>query len=163
MKKHRTLQFAATGAFISLLFVVTGHCMDIATPAINLDRQVFYNWLALILSPASFLLRLNDPDGPIVPGVFFAGVIIALNALWYAAMRHVYLVVAPPSNVRASMPTPALAGAAGSSGLSGSLSSRRESPSELLADRYEHRLSAEQASSALDDGEVAVLSESSSR
>jgi len=127
----------------------------------NLERQVLYNWLALIFSPASFLLRLNDPDGPIVPSVSFAAVAMALNGVWYAAARHVYLVVAQPAAARASAISPALAAATGSSS---SLASHRGSPSERLADRYEHCLSAEQAATTpTADTELAVLSESSSR
>jgi len=155
MKKPRTLHFAAAGAFISLMLAVAGHRMDSAIPATHLEQQVLYNWLALILSPASFLLRLTDPDAPIVPSVSFAAAVIALNALWYAAARHLYLVLARPA------PRPALASVAGSAS---SLASPRGTPSERLADRYEHRLSAEQTNSLTPhDAESVVLAESTSR
>jgi hypothetical protein len=157
MKKPRTLQFAAAGAFIALMLAVAGQRMDSAIPAISLEHQVLYNWLALILSPGSFLLRLTNPDAPIVPSVSFAATIIALNALWYGAARQVYLVVAGPANARGT--APALATVAGSSI---SLASRRSTPSERLAD-YEHRLSAEADGSISHDAESTVLAGSSSR
>jgi len=160
MKKPRTLQFAVAGAFISLILAVAGYRMDSAIPEINIEHQVPYNWLALILSPASFLLRLTNPDAPIVPSVSFAAAVIALNALWYAAVRHVYIVVAGPVNTRVSTPLPAPATVAGSST---SLASRRGTPSERLADRYEHRLSAEADGSTSHDAESTVLAGSGSR
>jgi hypothetical protein len=160
MKKPRTLQFAASGAFISVLLAAVGHRMDLAVPAIRLDQQVLYNWLLLILSPASFLLRLRNPDGPIVPGFLFAAAAIALNALWYAAVRNIYLVIAHPADLRPSVSSPASAVAAGSSH---PLPSRPGSPSERLADRYEHRLSAEHADNSTIEEVGAVLVESTRR
>jgi hypothetical protein len=160
MKKPRTLQFATAGAFISLLLAAVGHRMDLAVPAIRLDQQVLYNWLSLIFAPASFLLRLRNPDGLIVPGFLFAAAAIALNALWYAAVRNVYLVVAHPANLRSSVASPALAGADGSPR---PLPSRPASPSERLADRYEHRLSAEHADNSTIEEVGAVLVESTRR
>jgi hypothetical protein len=161
MKKPRTLQFAAAGASISLMLVAVGYRIDAAVPAITLDQQVLYNWLTLLLSPASFLVRLTNPDAPIVPSAAFAAGVIAINALWYAAARHIYLVIAQPTSSNASVSSAALVGAHSSSS---HFSSRRGSPSERLADRYEHRLSAEQADSAkIDDPESAVLSGPSRR
>ena len=160
MKKPRTLRFAAAGAFIALLLAVAGRRIDAAVPAIHLDQQVFYNWLALLLSPASFLLRSTNPDGPIVPSVSFAAVTIALNALWYATAHHVYLLVARPANAMVSATEPAWIAIPGSSNSS---SPRRSSPSERLADRYEHRLSAQQTDAIIDDSNSAVLSESNRR
>jgi hypothetical protein len=159
MKKPRTLQFATAGAFISLLLAAVGHRLDLAVPAIRLDQQVLYNWLSLILSPASFLLRLRNPDGPIVPGFLFAGAAIALNALWYAAVRNIYFVVAHPADLRPSVSSPALAVAAGTSR---PLASSATSAAERLADRYEHRLSAEHGDSTIEEVD-AVLAESTRR
>jgi hypothetical protein len=161
MKKPRTFQFAAAGAFISLLLAAVGHRMDLAVPAIRLDQQVLYNWTTLILSPASFLLRLRNPDGLIIPGFLFAAAAIALNALWYASVRTVYVIVAQPANLRVTSPALAVAAAAGSSR---PLPSRPSSPSELLADRCEHRFSAEHPDhSSVEDADAAVLAESTRR
>lgn len=161
MKKPRTVPFAAAGAFLSLLLAAVGHRMDLAVPAIRLDQQVLYNWITLILSPASFLLRLRNPDGPIVPSFFFATAAIALNALWYASVRTIYMVVAQPANLRPSVTSPALAVAAGSSR---PLRSGPGSLSDQLADRCEHRLSAEQPDpSGVEDAGAPVLAESTRR
>ena len=161
MKKPRTLQFAATGAVISLVFVAIGHRMDAAVPAITLDHQVLYNWLGLVLSPASFFLRFTDPDAPIVGSLSFAATVIAINAMWYAAARHLYLGVLQLSSTTSSVTLPAIAAAAGSSS---QFSIRSGSPSERLAARYEHGLSAKQPTEALvDDAESVALSGSSLR
>jgi hypothetical protein len=161
MKKPRTLQFAVAGAFLSSLLAAVGHRMDLAVPALRLDQQVLYNWIALILSPASFLLRLRNPDGPIVPGFLFAAAAIALNALWYATVRSIYVVVAQPANLRPSVSSPALALTAGSSG---PLPSRLGSSSERLADCCEHRLCAKHSDHAsVEDASAAVLAETTPR
>ncbi len=160
MKKPRTLRFAAAGSFIALLLAIAGRRIDAAVPAIHLDQQVFYNWLALVLSPASFLLRSTNPDGPIVPSAAFAAVTITLNALWYATAHHVYLLVVKPANAMVSATEPAWIAIPGSSSSS---SPRRSSPSERLADRYKHRLSTEQTGTITDDSNSVALSESHSR
>jgi len=146
--KNRTLHFAVSGAGVALSLSIAGRLMDGAAPAIPLDRQLFYNWLSLILSPASFLLRLRDPDGPVVPGLFFVGVSAALNALWYAFAFSVYISLAR----KRSASLPAAAGGAEPG------ASRRDSPSERLADRYEHRLAAEDSNAS--GVESAVFTES---
>jgi len=151
--KSKVARYAAIGAIVSLLFAAIGHRFDAAVPAIPLNDQVLFNWLTLILAPVSFLLRFNDPDAAIVPGLSFALGAAVLNACWYAflcwslqAMRHA---------LRAPASVPAPANVPAQPTVTESRSTRRTSPSERLADRYEHRLSSEQAASEV---EAPVLS-----
>jgi hypothetical protein len=155
--KPRLARFAALGALVSLCFAAVGHRLDAAVPAIPLDHQLLYNWATLLLSPASFLLRVGDPDGAIVPSLSFVIVAAACNASWYAllfwslpALRNTLrLPVDSTSSLANSLkPSAALGGAP--------CSSRRFSPAERLAERYEHRLSSEHTDSP--ELEASVLS-----
>jgi hypothetical protein len=157
MDKPRLARFAAVGAAVSLFLAAVGYRLDAAVPAIPLDHQILYNWATLFLSPASFFLRLNAPDAAIVPGLSFVLVAAAFNASWYAffawsfsafrkAFRHP--INSPASVVLRLTQSAALGGVPSAS--------RRFSPAERLAERYEHRLSSEHNDSS--ELEASVLS-----
>jgi hypothetical protein len=150
--KPSTLRYAAIGAAVSLLLAAAGQRMDSAIPAIPLDQQVFYNWLTVLLSPASFLMRLRDPDGAVVPSVSFVVVAALFNAFWYAfvsrSCRGLRQALRLPGPISASAVQGATQPSIAELHTSAAFASRRTSPSERLADRYEHRLSSEHASSS---------------
>ncbi len=84
MRNKRVLQFSLAGLLIALALQVAGYLIDHAVPRIALGDQAVYNWLTLLLSPASFFLRLGDPEGPIVAGWSSFLVVLPSNALLYA-------------------------------------------------------------------------------
>ncbi len=148
---------AAIGAVVSLALAAVGHRLDAAVPAIPLDHQVLYNWAMLLLSPVSSLARLANPDGPIVPSLSFALVAAAFNALGYAFVSWSFAAVRNtlrlPVDASTSVSVP-LQQSPAAGGFSST--SRRFSPSEQLADRFENRLSSEQSDSP--EVEVPILS-----
>jgi len=136
----RVARSAAIGSVISLALAVVGHRLDTAVPAIPLDHQVLYNWAVLLLSPVSFLARLTNPDGAIVASLSFALVAAAFNGLCYAfvswslaAIRRTFATAVASTSFAVTPDHSVVLSSAPSA-------SRRASPSECLAERYEHRL-----------------------
>jgi hypothetical protein len=157
VRKLRVARVAAVGAFVSLSLAAIGYRLDTAVPAISLDRQILYNWLTLLLSPISFLLRLKEPDSAIVPGIFFVLIAAASNAALYAFLCWSFSAVRQSLSPGVAASASAQAGVLSSATLAEMRSAtRRFSPAERLADRYEHRLSSEHTDSS--ETEASVLS-----
>jgi hypothetical protein len=135
----KILRFAAVGACISFILAAAGYRIDLAVPSISLNQQLFYNWLTLFLSPISFFLRLRAPDSPIAPSFLFVIGTAACNSLWYGFIGWCYLNLR--SALSGSIPLTISVVAGGTTSASTSAVSRRTSPQERLAERYEHRLS----------------------
>ena len=80
------MQFALAGLLIALALEVAGYYMDQAVPSIPLGDQVVFNWLTLFFAPLAFILRLSNPEGPIVAGWSSFFVVLLMNAFLYAIL-----------------------------------------------------------------------------
>ena len=86
MRNKRVLQFALAGLLIALALEVAGYGMDQAVPRTALGDQAVYNWLTLLFSPFALILRLSNPEGPIVAGWNSFFVVLLANAFLYALL-----------------------------------------------------------------------------
>jgi len=85
MKNKRVFQFAIAGLLAGLTLELVGYRLDHLVPRLALENQVIYNWLTLFFSPVAFVLRLANPDGPIVGGWTTFFVALFSNVILYAA------------------------------------------------------------------------------